>query len=231
MNILKILLVFLIANVLTLNAQQTNQINASREKTGRWIKYFDNGKIKYEGQFHNGKPYGVFTYYYNTGEIKAKNNFSEGGIIAYNTTLYKSGKIMSEGKYVNQKKDSIWNYYSDEPNLIISKEGYSHGVLNGKSITYYLNSDDTAEIVIYENGKKNGRLLKYFPDGTLMTESYYKDGMPDGDFTHYHINGSIQIIGKYYRGQQSGEWQYFDEEGNPIDEDEFRKQEDVEEIK
>ena len=231
MNILKILLVILIANVLTLNAQQTNQINASGEKEGKWVKYFDNGNIKYEGQFHNDKPLGMFTYYYNTGEIKAINNFSEDGIITYNTTLYKSNKIMTEGKYVNQKKDSTWNYYSDETNLIISKENYSHGVLNGESITYYLDSGDTAEIVVFKNGKKNGILLKYFPDGTLMTESYYKDDMPNGDFTHYHIDGSIQIIGKYYRGKQSGEWQYFDEEGDLVDEDEYRKQEEVEEIK
>lgn len=232
MNIFRILIIVLLANVLTLNAQQVNQVNASGEKEGVWIKYFNNGKIKYEGQFRKDRPYGQFTYYFKKGNIKAVSLFSDDGIVAHTTTYYEGGKIMAEGKYVNQQKDSVWKYYLDEKsNPVVSMETYKNGILFGESITYYTDSGNPAEILMLENGKKNGKLLKYFPDGQLMTESYYKDGQPDGSFIHYHPNGKVQIQGVYYNGRQAGEWKYFDEDGNPVDKDEFMKQDEVEEIK
>jgi len=231
MNIFRILIIVLLANVLTMNAQQVNQVNAKGEKEGVWIKYFDNGKIKYEGQFHMDRPTGTFTYYFKKGDVKATSVFSDDGVISRTTTYYEGGKLMAEGKYVNQQKDSVWNYYlNEESNPLVSSETYRNGVLNGESITYYPDSGKPAEILILVDGKKNGKLLKYFPDGQLMTESYYKDGMPDGNFTHYHPDGKVQIQGRYYNGRQAGEWKYFDENGKPVDKDEFMKQDEVEEI-
>ena len=64
-----------------------------------------------------------------------------------------------------------------------------------------------------------------------MTESYYVNGMPDGKFTHYHPDGEVQITGSYKNGKQVGDWKYYDENGKQVDKDEFRKQEEVKEIK
>ena len=232
MKILKIVVILLLANTVILSAQQVNQVDATGKKIGEWVKYYSNSRVKYEGQFRNNRPYGKFTYYYEEGAIKAVNSFSDDGVIAYNTAFYENGKLMAEGKYVNQKKDSIWNYYSNEKsNPLVSIETYVNGNLNGESITYYPDSGEPTEIVCYENGKRNGKLLKYFPDGQLMTKSYYKNDLPDGDFIHYHPDGKVQIEGKYGNGNQIGEWKYFDEKGIPIDKDDFMKQDEVKEIK
>lgn len=233
MRILRAVLIIMFTQIVTLSAQQVNQVNPSGEKEGVWIKYFDNGKIKYEGQFRNDKPYGKFKYYFKEGSIKAISVFSDDGIIAINTTYYKNGKLMAEGKYVNQQKDSIWKYYlNEESNPLVSTETYINGILNGESNTYYPDTGEPAEIIFFKDGKKNGKLLKYFPEGNLMTESYYTDGLPDGDFTHYHPDGKVQIEGKYYKGKQVvGQWKFFDEDGNPVDKDEFKKQDEVKEIK
>jgi len=53
----------------------------------------------------------------------------------------------------------------------------------------------------------------------------------DGKFIHYHPDGKIQIQGQYSNGIQVGEWKFFDENGKPVDKDEFKKQEEVKEIK
>jgi len=231
MKVLKITLIIIIAFATTLNAQLVNQENGNGEKEGRWVKYFDNNKIKYEGQFHLDKPYGKFIYYYKKGGIKAVSEFSDDGIIADNITYYENGKLLAEGKFVNQKKDGIWKYYlNQESNPIVSKETYKNGVLEGESVTYYPDSGDPTEKVYYKNGKKDGKLLKYFPDGTLMTESYYKDGLPNGAFVHYHMDGKVQIEGSYSNGVQTGEWKYFDESGKQVEEDEFKKQDEVKNI-
>lgn len=231
MQIFKITLIILFTHCVTLNAQLVNQVNDASEKIGSWVKYFDNGKIKYEGQFNNDKPTGKFTYYYKKGNVKATSIFSNNGTIAHNISYYENGKLLAEGKYVNQKKDSIWKYYLNEAsNPCISTETYVDGILVGESITYYPDTGEAAEIVFFKNGKKNGKLLKYFPDGKQMTESYYIDGLPDGKFTHYHPDGKVQIMGRYKSGKQVGDWKYYDENGKQVDKDEFKKQEEVKEI-
>lgn len=231
MKALKITLIFILAIATNLNAQLVNQENSNGDKEGKWVKYFDNNRVKYEGQFHLGAPYGKFIYYFKNGDIKAVSNFSDDGTVASNITYYENGILMAEGKFVNQKKEGLWKYYiNQESNSLVSSETYINGILNGESITYYTDSSKTAEIVFFKNGKKDGKLLKYFPDGTLMTESYYKDGFPDGTFNHYHMDGKIQIEGKYSNGIQVGEWKYFDETGNQVDEEEFKKQDEVKSI-
>ncbi len=231
MRSLGIVLVFILAFTSYSQAQSFNQLDDSGRKEGKWVKYFDNRKMKYEGQFRNDMPFGKFIHYYNTGDVKAIVVFSDDGIIGRSTTYYKNGKLMAEGKFINEQKDSVWRYYLNEAtNPLISTETYVNGELHGESITYYTETGDPAEIVVYEDGRKNGKLIKYFPDGILMTESYYKNGVPDGDFKHYHPDGKIQILGSYKNGLQLGNWKYYDESGKQVDEEEFLKQEEVKEI-
>ncbi len=212
--------------VINLSAQDINKVNSLGQKSGKWAKTYDNGKLKYEGQFNNGIPTGTFTYYFKTGEKRAQNIYSDNGKIADNITYYKNGFKMAEGQYINQKKEGLWKYFIDEEgNKMVSTENYLHGELNGECITYYPDSCNPAEIVYYKEGVKNGKLIKYFPDGKLMTTSYYKNGQPDGEFIHYHPNGQIQIKGIYKNGEQFGEWKYYDEDGNEIDESKFKPSE------
>ncbi len=225
-------LIIILTGLSSTLAQSVNNYDEQGRKEGKWIKYFENTKMKYQGQFHKDKPVGKFIYYYNTGEVRAEVEFSDDGKTGNNTTYYKSGNKMAQGVYIDKLKDGTWNYFLDEPPTpVISVEEYSNGKLNGKSITYYPESGEPAEVVMFVDGRKNGKLMKYFPDGTVMTESSYKNDMPDGDFKHYHPDGKIQIIGKYKDGLQYGNWQYFDEDGTQVDEDDFLKQEEVKEIK
>ena len=213
-------------------SQGTNKRDANGMKEGPYVKSYENGKKKYQGQFKNDKPYGTFTYYFNTGDTSAIVEYSDNGIIANTTTYYKSGNIMAEGVYLNKKKEGNWKYFIDEDkNPIISSETYKDGTLEGESITYYPDNGQPAEVIVYSNDKKNGKLFKYFQDGILMTESYYVDGKPHGAFLHYHPDGELQIRGNYHYGVQSDNWDYYDENGKRVSEEEFLKQDKVSEIK
>ena len=130
---------------------------------------------------------------------------------------------MAEGRYIDQKKDGLWKYFLDEKDeKLISTESFTNGELNGECITYYPDSCNPAEIVFYKNGLKDGKLIKYFPDGQIMTKSQYHNNQLVGEFVHYHPNGQVQIKGLYENGIQVGEWKYYDEEGNELDEEEFK---------
>ncbi len=193
-------------------------------KNGPWQSTYPDGSLKSKGQFKNDVPYGEFVYFYKSGKTKATMDYRDNGKIAYNTSLYESGQLMAQGKYVNQLKDSIWSYYGDSANQLISTETYNMGVLDGKSITYYPGTSQPTEIVIYEKGKKQGPLKKYFPDGSVMTDGQYKNDQLDGPFTLYYPDGKIQLKGTYTKGSQTGDWKYYNDKGEEMDYEDFVKQ-------
>src|SRR3989304_8614934 len=106
-------LLILITYSLVLSAQNTgiNQVDATGKKQGKWIKYYNNGVIKYEGTFINDKPTGLLKRYYSTGVLRAAMNFTgdnESKAVLY----YENKNIAAEGNYINSKKDSTWVFYS-----------------------------------------------------------------------------------------------------------------------
>ncbi len=203
-------------------SQALNQVDDQGWKQGKWRKSYVSGVIKYEGQFRNDRPYGEFRYYHENSQIKAITKFSDDGIIAYTESFHENGKPMAMGKYINQKRDSTWNFYSDIDGKIIAKEDYRKGKLNGKSILFYVDSGKPAEITEYKQGVKEGTYLKYFPDGKTMTEGLYHNDQLHGDFTVYYNDETIEIKGRYENGRKSGNWEYFTENGKPITEEQYK---------
>jgi len=55
-----------------LYSQQKNIIDNNNLKQGEWHKMYQNGSLKYKGQFKDGIPYGTFLHYYNTGQVHYK---------------------------------------------------------------------------------------------------------------------------------------------------------------
>ncbi len=206
-----------------LHAQDLNQTDALGKKQGHWIKKYDNGMTRYEGQFRNDQPYGTFTYYYPSDKKKAVSHYSDDGIIVHTTTFHENGNKMADGKYINRKKDSIWNYYSNIDGKLISTETYERGVLNGNSTSYYPESGKPMEVMNFINGSKEGPLVKYFPEGEIMTKGTYLNDKLDGPFTLYYPDGQIQVQGQYEKGEQSGDWKYFDENGKEEQMEDYKK--------
>lgn len=223
MTKIKLLVGLLILSPFFIVAQSINQTDGNGLKQGKWTKTYANGVPRYEGQFKKDKPYGEFKNYYMSGVLKAVTNYSKDGIIAYTKTFHENSNPLAEGKYINHLKDSIWNYFSDVNGELISKETYKNGKLNGESLTFYPESGKVTESIEFKNDLKDGDFRKYFPDGSIMTEGKYKNDQLVGDFILYFPNGKIQLKGKYKNGRQIGNWLYFDEEGNQLNEEDFRK--------
>jgi len=222
MRIITLIITMLLTTPLFILAQSVNQSDANGMKQGRWTKTYSNGVPRYEGQFKNDKPYGEFKHYYENGTLKAITIYSPDGVVARTKTFHENSNLMAVGKFIQQKKDSVWTYYSEVDGKLISDETYRKGVLNGLSRTYYPETGNIAESIEFKNGIKQGKLRKYFPEGNIMTEGTYVDDQLDGEFTLYFPDGSTQLKGQYKNGIQIGQWHYFDEQGNEISESEFK---------
>lgn len=191
-------------------SQEINQLDEKGKKHGPWKGYYDDTKrLRYEGVFKHGKEIGLFTFYDNTktSRIIATREFNEKDNAAY--TIFYNGKFkVSEGKVVNKEYEGEWKYYHLNSDIIMTKENYSKGKLNGLRTVYYKNGS-LAEEAMYKNGKKNGIYKKYAENGVILEESNYKEGEYHGKAIFKDADGKTVAEGEYKSGKSIGIWKYY----------------------
>ncbi|HTL80986.1 MAG TPA: hypothetical protein VL651_04750 [Bacteroidia bacterium] len=185
-----------------------NLTDASGKKQGAWKKLDTAGTVVYVGQFKDNKPIGVFKYFDTDGRIMSELDFGKGGTTAYCKMYSVTGKVIAKGKYVNQLKDSVWNFYTDD-GLKLSVESYKAGVKDGKSTTYFPGTDTIASVTTFVNGKEEGAYAEYYLDGKKKEVANYLHGNLEGTATWYFDDGTINILGAYHNSVKNGKWTYY----------------------
>lgn len=219
-------LLFLLALLFTLAvqaqdqpAQKTNQKDSQGRKQGVWKVPYSNVKVyRYTGQFKDDVPYGKFVYFYETGAVEAVVYFSNNGRTTRSQMYHQSGYTMARGKYVDQKKDSIWVYYDDR-GVISYQEEYKNGALDGQKVFFYAPQDNKLRVARYEywrNGVRHGEYKEYHDNAELKEEGNYKDGNLDGIVKQYHRNGRIMKVMRYEYAVKHGPWVFYDEKGQSV---------------
>jgi antitoxin component YwqK of YwqJK toxin-antitoxin module len=221
-----LILGFLLLALIAANAQdmmdgQMNQTDNKGRKQGSWRVYDDGGNLKYTGHYANGKPVGVFTYYYPKGAVKAVLTNLDSGAVTYAKNYHENGKLMAEGKYVHQKKDSTWLYYSAYDGTLSTEEHYLNTVKDGVWKTYYPEGQ-VAEEVIYRNGLREGPWIQYFTDGKVKMKVSYINDKLEGQYFVYHLNGNVEVSGTYVNSEKDGTWIYLDDTGATEKREEYK---------
>ncbi|MEQ8908580.1 MAG: hypothetical protein RIC95_05280 [Vicingaceae bacterium] len=207
---------FLIGILLTWSIQaqegeQWNQTNKQGLKVGKWRATHPNGKVRYTGQFKNGKPFDVFKYYFNNGDLKTVMTYDgEEGQRAYATHYYQTGEKMAEGWYFDQKKDSLWKTYGANE-VLLSEGAYYDGKKYGLWRTYY-NNGNLAEELYYKDDYEHGPLKTYYDNGQLKQEASFENGFFNGLSVTYDPQGKKVLKGIYYKGARDKNWVYYTDE-------------------
>ncbi|MDP1745631.1 MAG: hypothetical protein Q8L90_08640 [Bacteroidota bacterium] len=155
-----------------------NVIDAAGRKQGHWIKFSANKKKLYDGNFVNDVPEGKFIYFTEAGIPWAITIFSQKGKVGYNQHFSAAGKLVGEGKYLNQKKDSLWKFYNDGGKLV-SVENYLNDLKHGSCKVYYSNGQ-LSEDKVYANGLLDGPCIKYFSDGKIKYKGQFIKDKAEG---------------------------------------------------
>jgi antitoxin component YwqK of YwqJK toxin-antitoxin module len=192
-----------------MNGQKINQFNENNKRTGTWIKYYDNDKIRYTGQFENGKEIGVFKFYdiSNSDFPAIVKTYAQNQDIVLVEFFSTKGKLQSKGYFKGKNRVGKWIYYFKDEK-IMSEEEYTEGKLEGKLVNYYPNGKET-EITFYKNGRKDGLSQKYSSDGILIEEITFKNGKQNGPAKYFELNGNLKESGSYLDGKRVGEWEYY----------------------
>jgi antitoxin component YwqK of YwqJK toxin-antitoxin module len=185
-----------------------NKIDAQGRRQGLWEKKYEDGNLRYRGHFWDNKPSGVFKNYYDEGDsLQSIRVYSNDGQSAYAHLFYTTGALWAEGKYVNEKRDSIWKFY-DEVQRLVLKNQYKDGKREGKSVIFY-KSGNTLEVKNWKNDMEEGPFQQYFDEGGLKEEGTYLHGKLVDTLYFYDMDGNINIKGKYENDLKEGNWIFY----------------------
>jgi len=188
---------------------QINQTDGNGLRQGLWQKKQDNGRLIYEGQFKDGKPVGEWKRYHPGGQLKALMVYS--GDTAHTQIFDVWHKKLTEGNYIDQKKQGVWKVFKD--NFVTADEEYKNGIKEGVAHQYY----DTGELMEeshWKNGKKDGDYEVFYKSGQPYLQCKMKNGMRHGLFLVFYENGKQEREAVYKNDLRDGEWKYYDAEGN-----------------
>lgn len=190
-----------------------NIVDSKGMKQGHWIKKYPSGRIQYDAYFRDNHPIGEFKRYSENGTVKSVMNFNSDGREAVATLYYPDGLTASKGKYINQKKEGKWQFFSPDSSYLISEDTYVQNRRNGPSLKYYPDGK-IAEQVNYLNDLKNGEWIQYYKNGHKWIQSAYKNGMLNGKFEVWFENGVPEITGEYRNDSKEGPWLIYNKDGS-----------------
>jgi antitoxin component YwqK of YwqJK toxin-antitoxin module len=207
------LIVLCILSTLDFHGQDTiNRTGINGKKQGFWRKQDSLGHKIYEGYFKDGLPTGEFRYYYADGKLKTFSVVSQNGKLAKTVTYFPNGKKMAAGRYLNEKKDSTWQFFSEEDGVLVSEENYQAGKKTGVSHSFFAGGK-VSELITWIAGIRFGLWEQYYSDGKLRLRCAYVNDQKHGPFKTFYISGQVMMAGAYANGRMDGTWIYYDEKG------------------
>lgn len=125
----------------------------STPKITKIKEYYDNGKLKVEGELLNGKQEGLFNFYYDNGQLFKQAFFKEGINQDTLKIYYNDGSIKEISYIKNDKKNGFYKeYYKSGAIKYIGslKEDFQEGYW----LSFNLNSNSlSADVAYYKQGK------------------------------------------------------------------------------
>ncbi len=198
---------------------QLNQTDGQGRKHGEWAKMYERSTVPvYKGRFEHGEPVGKFVYYYPSSKIRmiVVHNSNSDRAEAY--FYHENQELLAFGIYRGKEKDSVWTHYRPTGDLTF-KETYKNGKLHGMKTTYYGPEASEGDYLIvlsktmFANGRANGEVVEYFPDGTIKMKGKYVNGAFDGQVKRYHPNGRMMMLERWKNRQKHGWWITYDLSG------------------
>jgi len=173
----------------------TEKDSASSSSSGNELDGIPAGALQEE--FTDSPGLTKITVNDNSGKVTASglymDNQREGSWVEY----YPSGLTKSIATYVNGKKEGITLEFNDNGQLS-KRTNYHLDQLDGDYREF--NYTTVKEERFYKNGKLEGTVKIFYPDGKVMEEGLYKNGTRDGISKWYDQQGNVTIEYEYQNG-------------------------------
>ena len=124
------------------------------KKSGKWVFYYNNDKIKHVLTYSANKPNGYAVFYYKNGNKREEGIWKNNRWVGEYKYYYENGNLRNEWQYNEQgKRTGVQKYYHENGQLQI--EG------------------------TWNNGQEAGTITEYYDDGSLKSTRTYNNGKID----------------------------------------------------
>ena len=79
--------------------------------------FYENGQMRYEGEFTDDKRNGKWVYWYENGNKWSEGYFKDDVRDGFGTTWHENGKKHYEGSYKDGVRVGLWKFYTPEGEL------------------------------------------------------------------------------------------------------------------
>jgi uncharacterized protein len=203
---------------------------------GKLSNYFENGKVKTEGNYLKGKAQGEHKEYYMNGKVSVESNYVDDKLNGMYKSYFFNGKLAYEGNYLNNKKEGIWYTYN-ALGILINEEYFSDGESTGKQ-THFNNAGKLKKIRTTKDGldmfdtyfDASGKVSKVVNLFNQKEVSYYDEfgfnyltctainNCIVGDQLIYNRDGSVSETRKIVNGEYEGAFKNYNDCGILISE-------------
>ena len=169
--------------------------------SGPSVLYYQNGKIQYKGEFFEGYKMGKFEEYNIDGQCLKICYYNENRLSGPCNEYYPNGKIKNMRYYLDGLLHNTQKSFTNK-GKILKKSCYYYGKLDKKQTTYYTTPTNSMlkQIISYKNGKKHGKHVKYFKNGTTEYSCHYNENEKNGSEIFYSMDGKIKRISRWKNG-------------------------------
>lgn len=216
--------------------ESINRTDKFGYKQGKWKGFWENGNLRWEGEYVNDKRHGYFKEYDEEGNFLSVQKYENDYLVAdaqetkqldRKVSYHSNGQPSIIATYYNGKAEGLRREFDTEGNVI---KGYtfSNGIMLSEGITdmngqrqgTWKEFYPTGELKAkgnYKNSKKVGAWKFYFPDKTIeVSGSYDNKGRMDGEWQWFYANGQLMREANYDAGELDGEFTEYDENGETI---------------
>lgn len=208
---------------------------SNNETSGVWEFFFETGSLRMRGILKQSANYGMWEYFYESGQKSMEGTINGKNREGVWTMYYENGKVKEVGEYVNNKRNGLWRSYYEDGTTVrgeitysddfgryteydqagkVLSEGPKMGTRQVGHWRYYSPLDGTLESEgDFENNRRNGDWINYYPGGNIASKGKYENDVPAGKWEYFFEDGKVSASGQYLGGQREGYWSAFSNSG------------------
>jgi uncharacterized protein len=193
-----------------INRESINRYDRNGLKQGRWKYFYEDGLLREEGTFRNGKRDGFFKTYDRSGNLLDLKKYVDGeevidapeiARLEVVTEYYETGVISNITTFRNGIPEGVSREYNEQGEI--------------EKAVIYAAGNIVGQGIMDEEGNKEGLWEEYYLDGSLRARGNYLNNKKTGEWVYYHENGELEQKGTYdEQGRPVGKWVWYYDNGN-----------------
>lgn len=170
---------------------------------GIGMTWNEEGQLMGQEKFKDDKRNGL-SRYYSHGVLESIVTYENDVNHGLAETYDEDGRLESTGLYKEGKMHGLWKFYED--GVLYMEGSYHEGVQRGVWVKRHPNGTVRTIVRVDDDGKREGPVKKWHPNGKVHVEGQYVNDLRQGTFTIYDSRGRIRASGQYENDQRHGPW-------------------------